>query len=71
MVKRNPSSSPQDDSTRQIDPEVAAAARRSGQPDGLVYDTTALDGTGPSNWFTLAAVLVVVGGLVWVLIAFI
>jgi hypothetical protein len=72
MSKLNPSpdraSNP---GSRQIDPDIAKSARRSGVPDVSTYDTSAIDRTGPSNLYLLVAVLVVVGVLLGIFYAFV
>jgi len=66
MMTDRPSTNPPPDSTRRIDPEVEAAARHSGMPDGQLYDTDVT--TGPGSLWVLGAVLVVVAVLVGVFI---
>ena len=45
-------------SSRQIDPAVEAAGRHADVPDGSVYDTSMIEGTGPSNFWVLILVLI-------------
>lgn len=66
----DPINTGESNNSSRVDPEVAASARKSAQPDGLVYDTSMETNTGPGNFWTLTVVLIVIVLLLTVLFAF-